>query len=557
MKKTFLLTALLFLSFFAAIFACGTLEVFLIKAAAAAANSGEREFVFFVDNVENRPAGSFELGDIVLEVNGVSLDEFTDLKKLSVKMFKVLECRNISAVVLRNGKKTSVSENNFNDQSKSINFNILKKSPRYIDKAALKSDIEALVPKIAETYVKYDPKKFAGAAEDFVAKLPVTLIGDKIEYTTVAMTLLKLGALYGDGHFGLLAPEIAGEALYELVAGCVPLFPLSVEVNRRSVFVTRDGRRYMLKTINGEDIGAVLSRMKELIPKESAGFVDSEIETQFWFFYYLIKGGCAKFKITGSGADGDVSFEVSGVAYTEIMRARNVGLKDYEFRIIKGVGVIAVNTFDYSDFSKYNYKNFLEKTFKEIREKKITKLIIDIRKNKGGNTDYATDLLRYLSDKPADYWEASVLKCSRTAQDSGYTFEKGMKPGDVKRYKWQGGGTGGAKKNELRYGGRTVLLIGKNCFSTSLDFAVAFKKMGIGKTIGENTGGTCESTDRGVRAELPSVGLKFCIPARYYISAAAGFDADGTLAPDVRVESEGAEFSTGDTTLEFALDQLK
>jgi len=431
-----------------------------------------------------------------------------------------------------------------------------KKSPRYIDKAAFKADIEALVPKIAETYVKYDPKKFAAAAEDFVAKLPATLAGDKIPYTAAAGALLKLGALYGDGHFGLLASEIACDVLYELVAGGVPLFPFDVEVNRRGIYVTRDGRKYKLKTINGEDTGAILSEMKELIPDESAGFVDNEIETQFWFFYYLIKGGCAKFKITAAAADGDASFEVTGIAYTAIMRARNADLKDYEFRIINGVGFIAVNTFNYSGFKEYNYRNFLKKTFKEIREKKITKLIIDIRKNNGGNTDYAIDLLGYLSDKPAACWEATVLKCSRAAQDSGYTFEKGMKPGDVKRYKWQGG-KGGAKKNELQYGGRTVLLIGKNCFSTSLDFAVAFKKAGIGKTIGENTGGTRESTDRGVLIELPSVGLKFCIPAKYYISADAGFDDDGTLAPDVRVKSDGAEFSTGDATLEFALDQLK
>ncbi|HOT75089.1 MAG TPA: S41 family peptidase [Candidatus Wallbacteria bacterium] len=555
MKKTFALSALLFFAFFAATFAGATLEVFL-TAAFAADNSGEREFVFFVDNVENRPAGSFEAGDIILEMNGVSLEGFTDLKKLSEKLFNAFESGDISAVVFRNGKKISVSEKNFNDQSKSISYNVLKKVPRYIDKNSLKADIESLIPRIAETYVKYDSKKFAAAEQSFAAKLPAMLIGDKIPYTTAARTLLKFGALYGDGHFGLLASEIASDALYELVAGCVPLFPLNVEVRRGVIYITRDGRKYKLKKINGEDIESVANKIKEMIPNESEGFVDNEIETQFWFFYYLINGGCVKFKITAADAGGETSFEVPGVSYSMIMRERKANLKDYEFRIIDDTGIISVNTFNFSDYSEYNYKNFLKKTFKKIREKKIAKLLIDIRKNNGGNTDYAVDLLLYLSDKPAVFWEATVLKCSRTAQDSGYTFEKGMKPGDIKKYEWYGG-AGGANKNELEYNGRSVLLIGKNCFSTSLDFAVAFKKMGIGKTVGENTGGTRKSTDRSVRVELPSIGLKFCIPAKYYISADAGFDNDGTLAPDVLVAPDGKEFSAGDEMLKFALDQLK
>jgi hypothetical protein len=56
-----------------------------------------------------------------------------------------------------------------------------------------------------------------------------------------------------------------------------------------------------------------------------------------------------------------------------------------------------------------SFADFFEATFREIKERRVQDLVIDVRGNEGGNSDYPVLLYTYLADKPFELAKPTIL----------------------------------------------------------------------------------------------------------------------------------------------------
>lgn len=110
------------------------------------------------------------------------------------------------------------------------------------------------------------------------------------------------------------------------------------------------------------------------------------------------------------------------------------------------------------------FKEFLETSFKKLKEKKVNKLIVDLRRNGGGCSCGAIPLLQYISKKPFIYFDANSPL-----------------PGDLSE-----GGEQFPMKNNFK--GTTYVLIDGHVGSTGGHLASVIKTNAIATLIGEETG---------------------------------------------------------------------
>jgi C-terminal processing protease CtpA/Prc len=211
--------------------------------------------------------------------------------------------------------------------------------------------------------------------------------------------------------------------------------------------------------------------------------------------------------------------------------------KQFESEMRDGnIAVVALNSFGSQDIV-----SDFEKAWPEIR--KASALILDVRRNGGGNSGYGTSILSYLTAKGGP-GEAVKTRLYRPAYRAWGTIEE-WSP----EQKWDVGSRG-----DDIFRGPIVLLIGPATFSAAEDFAASFDMLKVGTIMGEPSAG---STGQPLSFRLPGGGGgRVCtLQTRY----ADGRDFVGTgIQPHIRVVPTVADFRLGkDAVLEAALAYLR
>lgn len=170
-------------------------------------------------------------------------------------------------------------------------------------------------------------------------------------------------------------------------------------------------------------------------------------------------------------------------------------------------------------------------------------LVIDVRANGGGTSDYGWEVLTYLTRQPilstAQYVRADDA-LARARGSSSVAWKPVAKAGE----------TAFARQHPQLFTGKVAVLTGPRTFSAGEDFVVAFNALKRGITVGEATGG---STGQPLMLQLPGGGsARVCIKRDLN---ADGRDFIGTgLLPDVEVRQSAQDLLAGrDTVLERAL----
>jgi C-terminal processing protease CtpA/Prc len=171
-------------------------------------------------------------------------------------------------------------------------------------------------------------------------------------------------------------------------------------------------------------------------------------------------------------------------------------------------------------------------------------LVVDLRRNRGGGSQFAMDVLATLVDAPAN----GVVQASRL-----YVPVFRAVQGDFSD--WRPLGMEQAKPNtEAHYSGPVVVLCSGETFSAAENFLVAFKTSKRGKIVGTASAG---STGQPLMFRLPGGGFGRVCTKR------SGF-ADGTafigvgVQPDIVVDPLLREIQAGqDSALDTALSMLR
>lgn len=204
-----------------------------------------------------------------------------------------------------------------------------------------------------------------------------------------------------------------------------------------------------------------------------------------------------------------------------IDRKRNVAIMD--FRQFTGLDKIEA---------------FADSMFGELRKHHIGNLIIDLRRNSGGNSRVGDVLLRYISPEPFVQMEKALVRITpmthKLMNNSDiapiFAFHETTEDQYIKP----------RTQAEGHYDGNVYLLTSNRTFSSAASFSWAFKECGMGKVVGEETGGMNVAYGDVLAFQLPVSGLCCSVSfKRFWQLRADERDIHGTI-PDIAVPAADA-----------------
>jgi hypothetical protein len=221
--------------------------------------------------------------------------------------------------------------------------------------------------------------------------------------------------------------------------------------------------------------------------------------------------------VSFNAQDGEVkkSFEFTISGKTQSI-LKNTSFVSYEIDKENDIGIFTLNVCMYNKL----YRKTLNSFFEEIKNSHIKTVVVDLRENGGGYSKVSTEFIRYLD----------VDKYTRHACDVRHrSFIRKEK----KRTK------ANKRRKSLLFNGNVFVLTSVYTFSSAADFAVLISDNGIGKTVGETSGGMPTCYGDMVCSLTPIAKLPFGISYKFF-QRPADFKDNLPLAPDYPVPAKDA-----------------
>ncbi|HEY7545194.1 MAG TPA: S41 family peptidase [Blastocatellia bacterium] len=219
-------------------------------------------------------------------------------------------------------------------------------------------------------------------------------------------------------------------------------------------------------------------------------------------------------------------------------------------------------------FGGRDYMQWIENTFKMLREKGTRVLILDLRSNGGGADMYGAMLVSCLTDKPFRYFDHINVKTvqlsfkehAKLKTMSEEEMRELLKPNPAGGYLVTPKGHPGVTEQppgKYPFMGKVMVLIDGGTFSTAADFCAVAHHLKRATFIGEETGGGYYGNNSGLETTLtlPNTKAQIRLPMYEYWNAVPGYDGKrrGTR-PDHVVETKVANLVRGiDEQLNLAL----
>lgn len=340
----------------------------------------------------------------------------------------------------------------------------------------------------------------------------------------------------GDGHTYIEPPEpfFTGEGINNF-------FPFSVTVDSDGAKLreTSSGREVI--SINDVPVKTVIDTLLAYAFGESTAYRVVRINP---LTTYLISVFYNSPEYTVELADGEnttkerliaLPHAATAVAQTEEHRQNYYYTIDKE----KNTAVFTFNAFDEEE-GEEPFGEFLERMFGEIERENIGNLIIDLRENGGGNSNYGDMLFQYISPTAFKQFGNTTVKYSRRIKDmfESYGWDFTEQIGSIKTYTTDK--LHELDENPLRYAGKgnIYLLTSNYTFSSASKFAWTFNYFNMGTIVGEETGGRIVTFGDSMGYWLSYSGLYGSVSWKKFYGYGATDNEMHGVTPDIEVPSQ-------------------
>lgn len=399
--------------------------------------------------------------------------------------------------------------------------------------------------------------------------------------------LAPLVARINDGHTGMM-PSRDFDAYLQNQPILIPF---------KLLFI--DGKAYLFRnysddedfsvggevlSVNNRPMPEILEQMLAIQPSDGHNVTSKyrrlESTTTFGRRYTQLFGITTSFKIGYiSPVDGQrKQIQIQGLKQDELTQIFSRRYPDVaqdrppiEIKHRGDVAILTIRTFSSGAYNaaKISFPYFLKKTFRELSEKKIQHLIIDLRDNGGGEDLFGRILFSYLIDKPYMYYNSLEVKnntfsfLSHTdAPDITKMLQKSTRKNDKGTYDvLVHVNLGEQKPLKPTFLGRVYVLINGGSFSGSGETTslVHFHKRAV--FIGEECGAGYYGNTSGLMPTLtlPQTQLRMRIPMVRYHMAVSGYPyPDRGIIPDYPfTQTIEDHLKDRDTEMEFVFELIK
>lgn len=450
------------------------------------------------------------------------------------KDFTIISDKGMKAPV----RVTRISENIYEHPDPRL----LKKSPSgMLSREQAEFDINALVYTLSEVHPNIfsvcSQGDFFKAVNNAVRSLP-----DSISTMELYRKTAPIVAMIGDGHTNLTFPY------NDVFTPELKRMPFWVDVLSDKSIVCRSSldsiipRGAKILSINGVSAEDMINSMLPYVAGEKETFKLSRVDSSFPALRHMLYPADS-FDIVYLPKNEKKPRTVTypATAFDEVKR-RSPALpqsekgEPYSFTIDRDRNVAIMDFREFSNISKMEV--FADSMFRELRKQHIDNLIIDLRRNGGGNSNVGDILLRYISPEPFVQMDRVLVRISSLtrrimgADDIApmFSFFEMTEDQYVKP----------RTEQEGHYNGNVYLLTSNKTFSSAGSFAWVFKECDMGKVIGEETGGMNVCYGDVLSYSLP-VSRMHCSVSfkRFWQFRADESDIHGTI-PDIAVTSADA-----------------
>lgn len=337
----------------------------------------------------------------------------------------------------------------------------------------------------------------------------------------------------------LLAPIVAelrcGHSFLSVSVGLerrlredTPLFPLGVRIFGERLIVIED--RYGRGVAPGSEILAINGRTAAdiiafLISNMSTDGRDRgrpRYDAERWFgsMYYTYVDSSDSFTLllrSGPGEPGSEDLEervIAGQRDPALAKLAEGIMHDtadapYAKGYYLGYALLKVQTFSYS--RPKAYEEFLKDFFAELKDRRTSALILDLRGNYGGSPAPTAELFRYLIGEPKPFFAAGNPIFLAP-------WKKALKP------------------YPEAYSGKLAVLMDEAGFSMNGFLLSLLKYHGIGTLIGARSSGGFACSDASMLFTLRNTGLRLRYSTLAFSVAVEGQEAGKGVEPDLAVD---------------------
>lgn len=402
--------------------------------------------------------------------------------------------------------------------------------------AQITQDIDTLVYLIEDVevnpYFQLDKEKFYYSVDS----LKKSLTADSISMLEAYYNFSKLVSMFRQGHLSVIPPRSINRVL--LKRG-VPLAGIVTIKDNTRLFINTDTTIHGIGMCHGDEILSINNRaMIDYLPmalSHIAGELDSyrchKLQSSFAAYFNMHYPNDSIYVTTLRRNNDTITVQLPA---KPISATKQDKLSPYEYHAIND----SVWIFNFNRCQLEGFKEFAAQMFDSINNAHGKHLIIDIRRNPGGNSLTGDEICRYISNKPFSGFSGSQAKISLTM----CKFYKQKYTSDNILEYW------GTEKDltspypaEKRFKGKVYLLQSHHTFSSANNFAATFKQYVPGIIIGDETGGANISTGDVITANLPNTDLRIILPWKIFYEAGSkpGDEIHGNT-PHISIPADNA-----------------
>jgi C-terminal processing protease CtpA/Prc len=185
------------------------------------------------------------------------------------------------------------------------------------------------------------------------------------------------------------------------------------------------------------------------------------------------------------------------------------------------------------------YRAFLLSLFAEIKDRGVEHLIIDVRRNPGGDSRAIDGLISFIDTTEYTKYGGQIRFSSEAAAQRGYKRDKGIRefPPEIVTNK--------PADKELLFRGRIWVLTSSATFSSGNWFGVILSDNHLATIVGEPTGNAPSSYGDILRFQTPYSQYVFTVSHKYWQRPNASRDPCNTLRPDIEIHTTWQDVDSG------------
>ena len=332
--------------------------------------------------------------------------------------------------------------------------------------------------------------------------------------------MMQFNSVISDGHVSL-TPSKKEEITQEHLQQGGTLFPFSVIFDNEQLLIKEKLNGKLSKLagnaitkINGTPIKEILEPLLKRTHGDSDNQRKAVLATRFAIYYWMYFGEQKQFKLDIKKGAHEIH-DIVVKASNDITFSDDSFESKFQLSIVnKDTGLLTVDTFTWRE-DEARVFDFFKSAFTKLKKQNITHLIIDIRKNGGGDDNiWKKGIIPYIADKPWKTGSNYKVKILVGREDEGETA------GDVVT-----GEISSVQQveidNPLRFTGEVSVLAGAYTYSSSILFMNTIQDHQFGKLVGDKTGGKSGQTGGTQHLTLTNSKLHSVVP-RFWLTRPRG-----------------------------------